>query len=186
MFLFAEAETNALFAIFENNVINWLLLVGFLCWVGAKVLPGVLKNREDAISNTLASALSAREESLKLLARQKEAVANAEKEAAEILSEAKQAASEMKANMEAQTQKDMDEMLTKFQAAVEGERQMLVNEMRHATVKAAVKLAEAQLRTQTTSEVKAQLLNQFMEQLGTLNPRSNALPSQQHFESVSK
>lgn len=176
MFLLAEVEHNQLFAMFENNVINWLLLVAFFWWVMAKNLPPAFKAREDSINTTLTAAQNARLEAEALLEKQKAAVANAEKEAEEILAEAKTIAADMKSSMEAQTKKDIAEMLVKFEGSVASERQLLVNELRQAAVKAAIELTRNQLAGQTSPEVKASLLNQFMEQLETLNSK-NAVSS---------
>lgn len=184
MFLFAEVEHNQLFAMFENNVINWVLLVVFFWWVMAKNLPPVFKARDESINATLAAAQKARTEAEALLEKQKAAVANAEKEAEQILVEAKTIAAEMQANLEAQTQRDIAEMLVKFESAVASERQLLVNELRQASVKAAIELTRGQLASQTSTEVKANLLNQFMEQLETLNTKS--LVSSGALESISK
>ncbi len=172
MFLFAEVQANPLFAMFENNVINWFLLVIFFWWVLAKNLPPVFAARELQINSTLEAAQRARLEAEALLAKQKAAVANAEVEAEQIVSEAKNIAAEMQATLEAQTKKDIAEMLVKFENAVAGERQLLVNEMRQAAVKAAIELTRSQLAEQTSAEVKAGLLSQFMEQLETLNAKS--------------
>lgn len=170
MLFFAEVEaSNGFMSMFENNVINWLLLVAFLWWVLAKNLPPVFKGRDESINATLTAAKAAREEAEALLTRQKAAVANAEKEAEQILAEAKAAAQEMQKSMEEQTQKDIAEMLKKFESAISSERQMLVTEMRQASVKAAMQLAKGQLSSAVTPEVKAQLLNQFMEQLDTFS-----------------
>ncbi|MFA7337806.1 MAG: ATP synthase F0 subunit B [Candidatus Obscuribacterales bacterium] len=184
MFLFAEVEHNQLFAMFENNVINWVLLVAFFWWVMAKNLPPVFQARDESINATLAAAQKARLDAEALLEKQKAAVANAEKEAEQIIVEAKTIAKEMQANLEAQTKKDIAEMLVKFENAVAGERQLLVNELRQASVKAAIELTRGQLASQTSAEVKANLLNQFMEQLETLNTKS--LVSSGSLESVSK
>jgi len=186
MFLFlAEVEHSSGFmSMFENNVINWLLFVGFIYWIMAKNLPPVFAGRETSIKTTLAAAEQARSEAEAYLIKQKEAVANAEAEADKILAEAKAAAKEMQASLEAQTQKDIAEMLTKFENAIASERQVIVNEMRQASVKAAMALAKAQLTHEVTPEVKANLLNQFMEQLETLNTKS--LVSSGALESVSK
>ncbi len=81
-------------------------------------------------------------------------------------------------------QKDIAEMLTKFENAIASERQVIVNEMRQASVRAAMALAKAQLTHEVTPEVKANLLNQFMEQLESLNTHSMS-PSGQ-LNSVSK
>ncbi|CAN5547215.1 hypothetical protein BH11CYA1_BH11CYA1_30930 [soil metagenome] len=184
MFLFAEVEHNQLFAMFENNVINWVLLVAFFYWVMAKNLPPVFKARDESINATLAAAHKARVDAEAFLEKQKASVANAEKEAEQILVEAKTIAAEMQANLEAQTKKDIAEMLVKFENAVAGERQLLVNELRQASIKAAIELTRGQLASQTSAEVKANLLNQFMEQLETLNTKS--LVSSGALESISK
>ncbi|MBX9940447.1 MAG: ATP synthase F0 subunit B [Candidatus Obscuribacterales bacterium] len=166
---FAEVEAPGIMSIFENNLINWLLLVAFMYWVLAKFLPPAFKSREDGINATLTAAREARSQAEALLSKQKEAVANAEKEADQILDEAKKAAKEMQASIEEQTRKDVADMLAKFENAVAAERQMLVTEMRQASVKAAMQLAREQLASAVTPEVRSQLLNQFMEQLETMN-----------------
>jgi hypothetical protein len=80
--------------------------------------------------------------------------------------------------------KTLPKCLVKFESAVAGERQLLVNELRQASVKAAIELTRGQLASQTSADVKANLLNQFMEQLETLNTKS--LVSSGALESVSK
>jgi F-type H+-transporting ATPase subunit b len=171
MFFFADvAEHAGIMGIFENNLINWLLLVGFLWWVMSTKLPPVFKGREDSIKATLDHALKAREEAQALLEKQKAAVANAEAEAESIIKEAKHAASEMRLAIEEQTKKDIEDMLHRFETALATERQALVTEMRHAAVQAAIDLTRGQLASRVTAEVRSNLLNQFMDQLETLNP----------------
>jgi F-type H+-transporting ATPase subunit b len=171
MFFFAEvAEGGGLMGMFENNVINWLLLVAFLYWIMATKLPPVFKGREESIKATLSQAQKAREEAEALLNQQKTAVANAEAEAENILKEAKNAAHEMQVAIEEQTKKDVADMLHKFENALAAERQVLVSQMRQAAVHAAIDLARVELASRVTPEVRANLLNQFMGQLETLNP----------------
>ncbi|MBS1990863.1 MAG: hypothetical protein JSS86_24225 [Cyanobacteria bacterium SZAS LIN-2] len=170
-YLAAEvAETSGIMGMFENNVINWLLLVAFLWWVMSTKLPPVFKGREESINATLLQAQKAREEAQALLEKQKTAVANAEAEAENILKEAKHAASEMQLAIEKQTKKDIEDMLHKFESALASERQVLVAQMRQAAVHAAIDLTRAELASRVTPEVRANLLNQFMDQLETMNP----------------
>jgi F0F1-type ATP synthase membrane subunit b/b' len=184
-FFFAEvAESGGIMGMFENNLINWLLLVAFLWWIMATKLPPVFKGREEGIGATLAQTQKAREEAQALLERQKTAVANAEAEAENIIKEAKHAAHEMQVAIEQQSKRDIEDMLHKFEGALASERQVLVTQMRHASVKAAIALTEGQLSTQVTPEVKANLLNQFMAQLETLNV--NSVSSGASLESASK
>jgi F-type H+-transporting ATPase subunit b len=177
MFFFAEVAENAgIMGIFENNVINWLLLVAFLYWIMATKLPPVFKGREDSIKATLSQAQKAREEAQALLAQQKTAVANAEVEADGLLKDAKHAAHEMQVAIEEQTKKDVADMLQKFENALAAERQVLVSQMRQAAVHAAIDLTRGELASRVTPEVRASLLNQFMGQLETLNP-GNPVPA---------
>jgi len=172
MFYFATevAETSGFMGMFENNLINWLLLVAFLWWIMATKLPPVFKGREESISATLSQAQKAREEAQALLEKQKAAVANAEVEAENILKEAKHAAAEMQLAIEKQTKRDIEDMLHKFEGALAGERQVLITQMRQAAVQAAIELARGELASRVTPEVRANLLNQFMDQLETMNP----------------
>ena len=184
-FFLAEVEANGVNAMFENNVINWLVLIGFVIWIMSKNLPPMLKAREDNINLAISQAKEAREMAHNLLQKQESSVANAQAEEEAILSEARSLAEQMKVQIAEQTQKDNAEMNHKFAQAIQGERQLLVNELRQATIKAAVQLTEAQLQSQTNHEVKGQLLNQFMEQLETLNPKGSAVATQS-FQSASK
>ncbi len=180
MFVFgAEHEvgmglTEAIFN-WKSNVLNWLILVGAIVWFAQKNLPAMFAQREKAIQDSLSSAANAREEAQKFLAQQKDRVANAEKEAAQILDEAKHAAEQMKAQIKEQTTKEMADLETKFQMAVENERRALVQEMRSAAAKAAVELSEEHLERAVNQDVKGRLLNQFMEQLDTVNTNEKRL-----------
>jgi F0F1-type ATP synthase membrane subunit b/b' len=100
------------------------------------------------------------------------------------LKEAKHAASEMQLAIEEQTKRDMAELLQKFENALATERQGLVEEMRRAAVQAAIQLTRGQLASRVTPEVRANLLNQFMDQLETLNPSHTV--SSSSLESISK
>ncbi len=181
MFVFAaehQAEAVGLAeAIFDwkSNVLNWLILVAALVWYAQKSLPGVFAQRARSIQESLNSARNAKEEAQKFLAQQKERVANAEKEAAQILEEAKQAAEQMKVQIKEQTAKEMADLEAKFQSAIENERRVLVTEMRTAAAKAAVELSEQYLAHAVNQEVKGKLLNQFMEQLDTVDSNEKRL-----------
>lgn len=170
----AMSVTDALFD-WKSNVLNWLILVGAIVWFAQKNLPTMFASREQSIQESLDAAATARQEAQKFLQDQKERVANAEKEASQILSEAKQVAEQMKAQIQEQTKKDLADLENKFEGAIENERRVLVTEMRAAAAKAAVELSEAYLAGAVNQEVKGKLLNQFMEQLDTVNSNEKRL-----------
>lgn len=175
MFLLAEAMHSDLTGIlldFKSNFINWVLLIIGVLYLAAKILPGLFAVRKTTIETTLDTARSARLESEALLAKQKERVANAEKEAEQILVEAHQVSERMKLEIQEETKRNLSELTKKFEAAIANERQIAVQQMRHVAVKAAISLIETQFSQEISTTIKTRLLQQFMEQLETLNGAS--------------
>jgi F-type H+-transporting ATPase subunit b len=153
----------------KSNVINWVVLVGLLAWLCAKYLPPVFKARDEAINAELLSARQAKEDAAKMLAEQKEKVAKADQEAEHIIAEARQAAQEMRWQIEKQTEKEVSDLLNKIEQSLRNERNMAVAEMRAVAIRAAIKLAESSLRSSMNDQAKAKLLTQFVEQLDNIN-----------------
>ncbi|MCW5822051.1 MAG: ATP synthase F0 subunit B [Cyanobacteria bacterium TGS_CYA1] len=172
MFFFAEMhEFNPveLFTNFKTNLVNWLILMGLIIWAWNKAVPGILDKRAKNIDEALNQARASREESEKFLSDQRAKLANAESEAAKILADAKDIAAQMKADLELQTQKDMQSLVNKFDASINSERQVLVNEIRSQAVHAAVALSRQYLAQNMSTQDKEQMVNQFLEQLDTLD-----------------
>src|SRR4030095_6358889 len=166
MLFFATVEHgNVLFELFDNNVINWLLLVALLAWLAGKQLPGLFARRNEAIETTLGEAAQARAEGVAFLEAQQMKIANAEKEAEKILVEAKQMAEQMKAQADEQTKKELADFSRKIEQQIEGERRMAITQLRAAAAKAAVRLAEATLPAHMTDATRERLMGQFFQQL---------------------
>ena len=166
MLFFATVEHgNALFELFDNNVINWLLLVALLAWLASKQLPSLLAARKEGIETGLKEAAQARAEGAAFLEAQQAKIANAEKEAEMILVEAKQMAEQMRAQAEEQTKKELADFAAKVEQQIAGERQMAITQLRAAAAKAAVRLAEATLPAHITDATRDRLMSQFFQQL---------------------
>ncbi|MCC7530198.1 MAG: hypothetical protein IT342_16870 [Candidatus Melainabacteria bacterium] len=153
---------------FDNNFINWLLLLAFLGWLIAKNLPPVFNSRRQSIENEISSAQAAKEEGEKFLEEQRKKVANIEAETKQMIADAQKAAQLSASLIEEQTSKEMGDLFLKFESSIQNERQLLVTEMRTAVVKAAVVISEEQLRNQVNETVKGELLNRFMSELDTV------------------
>ncbi|MCC6976843.1 MAG: ATP synthase F0 subunit B [Candidatus Melainabacteria bacterium] len=153
---------------FDNNFINWLLLLVFLGWLIQKNMPGVFKSRRESIECEIRAAALARQEGEAFLEEQRKKLANVEAETKQLIADAKTAAQQSAALIEEQTSKEMGEMLLKFESSIANEKQLLITEMRQAVVKAAVAISQEQLRGQVNDKVKGELLNKFMSQLDTI------------------
>lgn len=154
--------------LFDNNFINWLLLLVFLGWLIQKNMPPLFKARRESIEGEISAAQQAKDEGIAFLEEQRMKLANVEEETKKILADAKTAAQQTTALIEEQTSKEMADLLVKFDSSIQNERQLLVTEMRAAVVKAAVAISEEQLRSQVNDKVKDELLTKFMSELDTI------------------
>jgi F-type H+-transporting ATPase subunit b len=165
MLLFATAEHGFMLFDWNNNLINWLVLVVLLGILAARVMPAIFQSRQETIQGALAEAAAAKLAGQAFLAEQESRVSNLEKEADGILVEAKQMAERMKQEMEAQTMKEMADLRTRIEHEMDNERQLAISQLRTATAKAAIALTEKSLPSAITDSAKSRLLDQFLQQL---------------------
>ncbi|HEY9683868.1 MAG TPA: hypothetical protein V6C86_19960 [Oculatellaceae cyanobacterium] len=172
MFLFAVESAGFLDQakeLFENNLINWILLVVGLVYLYNKFVPPLFVKREESIKAALADAAEAKRQGQEFLAEQKKRIENAEAEQKQILADARHLADQLKMQMEAQAKSDAAQLLTKIEQQIANERQSAVTELRQAAAAASIKLTEQILPSLLDGEAKAKLLNQFMEQLDSMS-----------------
>ncbi len=152
-------------AIFENNLINWVVLVFAIVYLWSKNVPQMFKSRENAIETALHDAAQAKKQGAEQLAEQERRIANAEQEKQNIITEAKNLAGQLKLQMEAQTAKDVADLRTKIEQQIANERQLAVTQLKEVAARASISLTEKALPSLLNEEAKARLLTQFMEQL---------------------
>lgn len=153
--------------IFENNLINWLLLMAFLVYLWMKVTPAMFAGRKDAIETALKEAEQAHKDGQEFLNQQKTRIDNATHESEKILEDARKVASEMKAEIAAQTENDTKSLRERITQQISAEKQQAFTEMKSRAATVAVRLAEASLPGAITSSAKSRLHAQFVEQLET-------------------
>lgn len=168
--------------LFENNVINWLVLVVLLVVLWNKVTPALFAKREERINTSLREAAEARKQSEELLKEQEAKVANVEQEVAQRKAEAEHLASELKTQREQQTQQDAANLAQKLQNQIATERAVAVTELRTTAAKAAIHLTEQVLPSMMNDSVRGKLLNQFMEQLDSSTSERSGLSDQDRLQ----
>ncbi|MFX4806022.1 hypothetical protein ABTB42_20760, partial [Acinetobacter baumannii] len=67
--------------LFENNLINWLVLVAAIVYLWNKNVPPMFKAREEHIESAIKDAALVKKQGEDLLEEQKKRIANAEAEA---------------------------------------------------------------------------------------------------------
>jgi F0F1-type ATP synthase membrane subunit b/b' len=168
-FLFAvEAAAeggNPVFQLFENNLINWIVLIVAIVWFAAKSLPAVFEQRKAGIDAALSEARLVRTEGETFLVTQQQRIANAEKESDNILVEAKQMADKMRTDMELSTKKEIADLETRIEQEIGNQRQLAIMQLRTAAARAAISLSEEGIPKALTDDMKGKLVNNFIDQL---------------------
>jgi F-type H+-transporting ATPase subunit b len=171
--------------LFESNLVNWLLLVVGIIYLWQKYMPAVFKQREEQTEAALKDAALAKKQGEELLAEIRSRLANKDAELEKIRNEGKQLAEQLKKQMEEQTNKDAKDLELKIKQQMANERQLAITQLRQAAAQAAIKLTEQVLPTLLDEKAKAQLLNQFMEQLDAASGEGQMI-SPNKFESAGK
>lgn len=153
---------------FKNNLINWILLSVGLAFLWFKFMPPIFSGRERKINEALNRAAIAREEGRKLLEDQRLRISNSEKEAEQILVDAKRVADEMRISISEQATKEAEDLQRKVDQQIATHRQMVITELRAQAATVAVRLAEASLPGAITANVKKGLQERFVTQLESL------------------
>jgi F-type H+-transporting ATPase subunit b len=188
MFLFAVESGEqlsgyaALAHLFENNVINWLVLVVLLIILWNKVTPAMFAKREESITTALREAAEARAQAEALLKEQEAKVANVEQEVAKKKTDAQALAEELRVQRQKQTEKDLADLTLKLQNQISTERAVAVTELRGVAAKAAIHLTEQALPSMMNDSIRGKLLNQFMEQLDSSTSQRPSLSDEDRLQ----
>lgn len=188
MFLFAVESGESLSGyaavahLFENNVINWLVLVVLLVILWNKVTPEMFAKREESISNALREAAEARAQAESLLREQEAKVANVEQEVAKKKADAEALAEELKVQRGQQTEKDLADLAQKLQNQIATERAVAVTELLSTAAKAAIHLTEQALPAMMNDSIRSKLLNQFKEQLDSSTSQRSSLSDEDRLQ----
>ncbi len=157
--------------LFENNLINWILLLVFLGWLWSKYTPSMFAARKESIEGALKEAAKARQEGQESLLEQERKIANAEKDAEQILVEARRVAEEMRIQIAADTKNETEHIRKKIEQQVASERKQAITEMRSQAATVAVRLAEAALPGAISDTARKRLLGEFIEQVETIGSK---------------
>lgn len=171
MFIFAEVgHENIVAALldFRSNFINWILLIVLIVWAIKKFVPSFIAQRQQKINSELDLAIKTRQEAQAALAEQKKKIEAAEHEAENIVKEAKQAAARMAEDLKRQTETDITELHKKFELAAHNEKQAAILEMRTIVAKAAIQLAQENLKSTLTEKNKTKIAHEFMGELSKI------------------
>ena len=155
----------------ETNEIIWgglgfLVVFGLLWW---KALPSVkagMNARTERIAGDLEAAETQRTEAEAVLAEYKAQLADARAESARIIEEARQAADEVRSNLQAKAEADIAELRARAQADIESAKVQAVADLRGEVTALAIGAAEQVVGRNLDQETNAALVEAYINSVG--------------------
>ena len=118
-------------------LVIWVVLAKF-AW---PMIVGMLDKRQETIKNNLDEAEAAKIEAQRSLEEYKKQLAEARREAAGIVDEARRAGEQVKADITAQAQAQADEMIAKAKKSIEKEKQAAIADLQSSVADLSVAVA---------------------------------------------
>ncbi|MBR2835653.1 MAG: F0F1 ATP synthase subunit B [Coriobacteriales bacterium] len=145
--------------------IIWYLLAKF-AW---PMFVGILDKRQETIKNNLDEAEAAKIEAQRVLEEYKQQIADARREAAGIVDEARHAGEQVKADITAQAQVQADEMIAKAKKTIEKEKIAAVADLQKSVADLSVSVAGRLIGEDLSDENQRKLIEKYIAEAGTLN-----------------
>jgi F-type H+-transporting ATPase subunit b len=147
------------------TAITFLVLILVLWKFAFGPITKMLVERETTIRDAIDSARKEREEAEKLLAQQKDALLQAQREAAEIAKRNQQEMEAFRAQLTAQARKEADDLVASARKAVAEERKLAVAQLRAEVADLAVAAAGRIVKSSLDEKAQRQLVEEYIKDL---------------------
>lgn len=148
------------------TIINFTILLWALHKFLYKPLMGAIATREQEIEGALKKAREDREEAERLRQQFESQIANAQREAHEIINKATKAATTAKEQIEAETRAKTAEMLENAQKTIEREKAKAIAELREEVASLAVAVAGKVIEKNLDNAEQKRLAERFVAEVG--------------------
>lgn len=142
------------------------LLLAKFAW---PAISDMLDKRAETIRESLEKAEAAKIEGERLLEEYKQAMAEARKEAATILSQAKHSAEATRNEAASKAQAEYDEMLAKAREAIQGEKNAAIAELQSSVADLSVAVAGKIIGAELSAADHARVIEKYVSEAGSLN-----------------
>jgi F-type H+-transporting ATPase subunit b len=146
-------------------IILWIVLARF----GWKPFMGMIDKRAAKIKDSLERAENAKQESERILEEHRAELAQAKKEAAEIIVLAKQAAENVKAEITATAQTEAENIISKARAAIESEKKAAIAELQATAADMTISVAKKVIGTDLSSAEHKSIISRYIAEAGSFN-----------------
>ena len=143
----------------------FLVLLGILWKFAWGPILAAVDAREKGIQGALDQAASERQAAAKLLAQHREQLADARRQAQEIVASARDAGERIRTEIEAKAREEGDRMLERARGEIGRERDQAIEMLRRESVELALSAASKLLHRKLDSEADRKLVEEYLKQL---------------------
>ena len=154
---------------FIPALIAFLVIWAVLAKVAWPMVVGMLDKRQETIKNNLDEAEAAKIEAQRSLEEYKKQLADARREAAGIVDEARRAGEQVKADITAQAQAQADEMIAKAKKSIEKEKLAAIADLQSSVANLSVSVAGRFIGEDLSDDAQRKLIEKYVVEAGTLN-----------------
>ena len=146
-------------------LVIWVVLAKF-AW---PMIVGMLDKRQETIKNNLDEAEAAKIEAQRSLEEYKKELADARREAAGIVDEARRAGEQVKADITAQAQAQADEMIAKAKKSIEKEKLAAIADLQSSVADLSVAVAGRFIGEGLSDADQRKLIEKYVAEAGALD-----------------
>ena len=146
-------------------LVIWVVLAKF-AW---PMIVGMLDKRQETIKNNLDEAEAAKIEAQRSLEEYTKQLAEARREAAGIVDEARRAGEQVKADITAQAQAQADEMIAKAKKSIEKEKQAAIADLQSSVADLSVAVAGRFIGEGLSDADQRKLIEKYVAEAGALD-----------------
>jgi F-type H+-transporting ATPase subunit b len=154
---------------FVPMVIGFIVLWIILAKLAWPAFMGMIDKRTKGIKDAMESAEGNRVESERLLEEQKADLADAKKQAAEIVAQAKQTAEGVRADITAQAQSEAESLISKARGAIETERKATIAALQSSAADLSIAVAGRIIGSDLDDTEHRKIVERYLAQAGSFD-----------------
>ena len=147
--------------------LSFLIVLGGLYFLGYPAVKSAMEARTQKIRDSLDEAERTRSDAERVLEEYQHQLADAKNESSRIIEEARQTAEQMRRDLMARAEAEVNELKARTTADVRAERDRLLSELQSQVAELAIGAAEVVVQKNLDAETNRALVERFIEQVGT-------------------
>lgn len=147
------------------TLVTFFVVILILSRVAWKPILGLIEEREKAIADAIEAAKRERAEAEKLLAEQKSAIADARREAAEMMKKNRDEVDRFREELMAKSKKEAEDLVSNARRQIADEKAKAIAEVRVQAVDLAIQAASKLLGQNLDEGKHRQLVNDYIDKL---------------------